>query len=119
MVQRFFMTLFFMRILLFFFIMMIFSVQGAAQATSPFFNIDKTPELGKLASFKASALCDVADETQAYLQQFSEDTFAVHAGKVFDESVTLNKVKKTLAFICQTYREDVRAKRQSRFPSFA
>ena len=103
-----------MRILLFFFMLFTISAQGATQVPSPFFSIDKTPDLGKLASFKASALCNVADVTQAYLQQYSDDTFAVHAGKIFDQRVTLNKVKKTLAFICQTYREDVRAKRQSR-----
>ncbi|MFT6417957.1 MAG: putative nucleic-acid-binding protein [Cognaticolwellia sp.] len=85
-----------------------------AQAPAGFFNLDKAPKLGKMASFKASELCDVADKTQSYLNQFTEDKFAVHAGKVFDESVTLVKVEQTLEFICQTYREDVRAKRQSR-----
>lgn len=70
--------------------------------------------LGKIASFKASALCDVADETKGYLAQFSEDKFAVHAGTVFDDKVTLKRVEQTLAFICRVYREDVRAKRNSR-----
>jgi len=86
----------------------------SAQTSPKFFKLDKTPELGKMASFKASALCDVAGATKRYLTQFTEDKFAVHAGKVFDESVTLVRVEQTLEFICQTYREDVRTKRQSR-----
>ena len=86
----------------------------SAHASAKFFNLDKAPELGKMASFKASALCDVAKETKHYITHTPEDKFAVHAGKVFDENVTLAQVEKTLEFICQTYREDVRAKRQSR-----
>lgn len=86
----------------------------SAQSTPAFFNLDKSPELGLMANFKASALCAVADETKQYLTQHSADSFAVHAGKVFDESVTLARVEKTLEFICQTYRDDVRAKRDSR-----
>jgi hypothetical protein len=86
----------------------------AAQTPLRFFNLDNRPELGKMTDFKASALCDVAKATQRYLTTFSADKFAVHAGKVFDNSVTLVRVERTLAFICQTYREDVRAKRDSR-----
>lgn len=97
---------------LFFFVTL--TAQAYVQAPISFFALDKAPDLGKMASFKASALCNVADKTQYYLAHFSEDTFAVHAGKVFDESVTLSRVEQTLAFICQTYREDVRANRDSR-----
>ncbi|UUO23938.1 acetate--CoA ligase [Colwellia sp. M166] len=108
------MTLFIMRILLPFLVFFVASSQSFADSPVRFFNLDKAPNLANMTDFKASALCDVADETQRYLTQFSADKFAVHAGTVFDESVTLIKVKKTLAFICQTYREDVRAKRHSR-----
>jgi hypothetical protein len=97
---------------------LLFSITTTAHAFTEapvsFFALDKAPELGKMANFKASALCNVADKTQYYLANFSEDKFAVHAGKVFDESVTLSRVEQTLAFICQTYREDVRANRHSR-----
>ncbi|WP_085303289.1 MltA domain-containing protein [Colwellia polaris] len=97
---------------------LLFSITATAHAFTEapvsFFALDKAPELGKMANFKASALCNVADKTQYYLANFSEDKFAVHAGKVFDESVTLSRVEQTLAFICQTYREDVRANRHSR-----
>lgn len=103
-----------MRLRLFFFIFFTAIVNCSAQTSSDFFTLDKTPDLGKMAAFKASALCNVADETQQYLTNFSADKFAVHAGTVFDDTVTLPRVKRTLAFICQTYRDDVRAKRNSR-----
>tara|TARA_R110000737_G_scaffold320046_2_gene331476 strand:+ start:953 stop:2077 length:1125 start_codon:yes stop_codon:yes gene_type:complete len=95
-------------------IFMLMTFPAYTQIPSRFFELDKTPELGNMASFKASELCNVAGKTKRYLSKFSADKFAVHTGKVFDESVTLARVKQTLDFICQTYREDVRAKRQSR-----
>ena len=100
-----------------FLIFIIATFNCAAQASSDFFTLYKTPELGIMKGFKASSLCNVADETAHYLTEYSEDKFAVHAGKVFDRSVTLPRVKQTLGFICQTYREDVRAKRNSRMHS--
>lgn len=103
-----------MRLFLAFLILTFVTFTNAAQSAESFFTLDTSPELGKMASFKASALCDVANQTQHYLGKYSADNFAVHAGKVFDNSVTLAKVKQTLEFICQTYREDVRAKRASR-----
>jgi membrane-bound lytic murein transglycosylase len=93
---------------------MLVTFDGYAQTKPKFFNLDKTPELGKMASFKASALCDVAGKTKHYFTQFSADKFAVHSGTVFDESVTLARVEQTLKFICQIYREDVGANQQSR-----
>jgi hypothetical protein len=103
-----------MRFCLPFFIFIVVTFNFAAQATGEFFILDKAPVLGKMKDFKASELCDVADKTKRYLSEFSEDKFAVHAGTVFDSTVTLPRVKRTLNFICQTYREDVRAKRNSR-----
>jgi hypothetical protein len=78
------------------------------------FSIVNEIEIPKLSDYKASELCTVGENTQQYLQKFPEDKFAVHAGSVFNHRVTLNRVKKTLDFICKTYREDVKAKRQSR-----
>jgi len=103
-----------MRLCMAFLIFIAVTPYCAAQTEPLFFNLDKTPELGKMANFKASALCNVAEQTKHYLTEFSADKFAVHAGKVFDDSVTLDRVAQTLAFICKTYREDVRAQRQSR-----
>ena len=109
-----FATLFIMRLIFSFLVFLVASSQSFAQTPTRFFTLDVTPNLANMSDFKASALCDVADETQRYLTKFTADKFAVHAGTVFDESVTLAKVKKTLAFICQTYREDVLKKRYSR-----
>jgi hypothetical protein len=83
------------------------------------FKVEDKPDLGSLKNFKASELCSVADNTKNYLQQNTDDSYAVHTGSqlITDESasgLTLAKVEKTLQFICQTYRADVKAKRQSR-----
>ena len=83
-------------------------------SNADFVRLDKAPDLAILKDFKASELCAVANDTERYLAEQSDDSFAVHRGKVFDSKVTLKRVDKTLAFICQTYREDVRSKRQSR-----
>jgi len=78
------------------------------------FSIDNDIDIPKLSDFKASELCMVGENTQYYLSKFPEDKFAVHAGSVFNRYVTLDRVKKSLTLICNTYREDVKAKRQSR-----
>ena len=78
------------------------------------FTVEKSPQLGLLKDFKASELCIVAENTEQYLKNNTEDVFAVHAGTIIDEKISLTKIEQTLAFICKTYREDVQAKRQSR-----
>jgi hypothetical protein len=78
------------------------------------FTVEKTPQLGLIKNFKASELCIVAENTDRYLENNTEDTFAVHSGVVFAEKIALKKIKQTLTFICKTYREDIKAKRQSR-----
>jgi len=78
------------------------------------FTIVKDINIPKLSDFNASELCTVSENTGKYLQKFHEDKFAVHAGSVFNQRVTLSRVKDTLNFICSTYRDDVRASRQSR-----
>ncbi len=103
-----------MRIWLTSFIFIFVASNSFAQSSAKLFKLDATPALASMTDFKASALCNVAEQTKQYLNKFSNDKFAVHAGTVFDESVTLSKVEKTLEFICKTYREDVRAKRDSR-----
>jgi len=94
---------------------LLFSLQNHALS----FKIEDKPDLGLLKGFKASELCIVADNTKNYLQQNTDDSFAVHAGsqlmtRVLGNKLTLTKVEKTLQFICQTYRADIKAKRQSR-----
>ena len=78
------------------------------------FTLERAPLINKLVDFKASALCEVSENTQYYLENFTDDEFAVHPGTVFVNKVSMRNIEKTLAFICKIYREDVRAKQQSR-----
>lgn len=74
--------------------------------------------LGKDLSINSADLCVVAQKTQEYLTEHTADNFAVHQGKIFPSpslsSVTLERVKNTLAFICKTHQEDIANKRKSR-----
>jgi len=78
------------------------------------FTIDNYIKIPKLSDFKGSELCTVSENTYHYLNSFPEDKFAVHPGSIFNDKVTLERIKKTLDVICKTYREDVNAGRQSR-----
>ena len=63
----------------------------------------------------ADALCQVSDATQAYFAKgVAYDPDVLHAGKVFNRTVTIERVKETLAFICQIAEEDTRLKQPSR-----
>jgi hypothetical protein len=75
---------------------------------------EKNPNFGLMKNFKASELCTVATGTHQYLNENVDDDFAVNSGKVFGSKITLQQVKDTLTFICDTYRSDVKAKRNSR-----
>jgi len=70
------------------------------------FIFDENPKIDAKSSINSEALCQVADNTQNYLAEFSDDNFAVHAGDTLVAKATLTKVKATLAFICQTHDED-------------
>ncbi|NMP16063.1 MltA domain-containing protein [Thalassotalea sp. Y01] len=86
-------------------------------ASSAKFVLEANPQLGQMQLQKTSDLCYVAENTHKYLSdpQLSQtDKQAIQAGKVFDKSITLDRVKQTLTFLCKVYREDVRANRQSR-----
>ncbi len=104
------------------------------------FELEEQPKFGLPKDFKGSELCAVAEQTLTYIKNNPDDKFAVHSGAVINakskeatdattntteiteatkvkavkSEVSLDRVKSTLAFICQTYREDVRAKRASR-----
>ena len=78
------------------------------------FVLEDKPEINKLADFEASELCGVSYNTQQYLQNVSDDNFAVHPGTVFRNKITMHEIENTLAFICTTYLEDVKKKQQSR-----
>ncbi len=70
--------------------------------------------LGVLKNFQGSQLCSVAENTKNYLDEHSADTFAVKAGDVFEQNISLDQVKDTLNYICEIYRDDIKAKRPSR-----
>ena len=76
------------------------------------FVLEPTPEINKLVDFKASELCELSKNTQKYIESVPEDKFAVHAGTVFDNIISMKDVERTLGFICSTYREDVRSNRE-------
>lgn len=87
---------------------------GAMPLQAGEFKQEEMPNLGVMKSFKASELCQVAKNTNTYLNQNGEDTFAVKPGDVVSSDFSLARVKKTLTFLCQTYLNDVRNGRQSR-----
>jgi hypothetical protein len=89
------------------------------QVNSYEFVLEKSPSINKLGDFKASDLCQVTENTKHYIQEVTSDKFAVHPGTVFNNKISIQNVEQTLAFICTTYREDVRAKRQSRLHDIA
>jgi len=70
------------------------------------FILDESPEISSNSLINSEALCQVANNTQDYISKFPNDDFAVHAGDKFVTGITLAKVKKTLAFICQIHNED-------------
>ncbi|NQY63798.1 MAG: MltA domain-containing protein [Alteromonadaceae bacterium] len=79
----------------------------------------RLPELGQLSGFQPSDLCTVANNSKSYLETYSEDKFAVHAGSKINQQllvnkITLKKVKNTLAFICQVVEQDLKNNRVSR-----
>ena len=78
------------------------------------FKIEPKPDLGLISQFNAIELCAVAEKTNNYIENNITDSFAVHAGQAVNKGFTLARVTKTLEFICTTYHEDVRAKRDSR-----
>ena len=73
------------------------------------------PQTIKMAGFKGSDLCTVAENTHRYLKKNPTDAYAVHIGnQVIKQRFSLKDIDATLLQLCQIYREDVRANRQSR-----
>ncbi len=93
------------------------SISFLGWANGPRFELENNPDIGQMTLQKVSDLCFVADNTNAYLQNpelASRDKQSVHQGHVFDQGVTLARVQRTLQFICDTYRFDVRNNQPSR-----
>ncbi len=80
------------------------SVQGRAKSI---FSLEQQPNIGAMAAQSYTNLCEVADGTLAYLNKGeSYDPKVIHGGKLSQFSITLARVKETLAFICQVVEED-------------
>ncbi|WP_448546978.1 MltA domain-containing protein [Thalassotalea fusca] len=71
------------------------------------FYLDKSPNIDALGQTDSQVLCDVARNTAEYLNNNSDDRFAVHAGRVFNDKISLTSVQETLAFLCQIAKEDL------------
>lgn len=84
-----------------------------ANVTKRFEKVD-APILGNIITNSPRNICQLAQNTKAYIEHFPEDEFAVKAGLVFDDSVTLERVTNTLDFLCEIYQEDMRLQQASR-----
>lgn len=78
------------------------------------FTLDSSPQIAPSFQVNAEQLCDVAQNTTQYLTHHKDDKKAVHAGTEFPSVITLERVTKTLAFICNTNKEDTKKLQTSR-----
>lgn len=85
-----------------------------AQAYAFEFSIENPQNLGQISSNNNEDLCEVAKNTERYLNLYTDDHFAVHAGKISSDNFTVERVKNTLAFICKINEEDSQTDRPSR-----
>lgn len=65
------------------------------------FTLDPSPNFESINGQYAGALCQVGENTQSYIEQFSDDHFAVHAGAELLPFSSIARVKKTLTKLCQ------------------
>ncbi len=68
------------------------------------------PELASESAFSAEPLCKVSSATLDYLNEYPNDSYAVHSGK----GVKLRRVRDTLKYICELVREDSKTNTPSR-----
>ncbi len=78
------------------------------------FTLEQPSNLGEISANYNNDLCLVAKNTENYLNKNTDDSFAVHPGKVISTELTLARVKKTLAFICAVNQEDKERNHPSR-----
>jgi len=86
----------------------------SAQVSALKFSEEYPQNLGQITSENNEALCEVAKNTERYLNLYPEDSFAVHAGKIITDNLTVDRVKNTLAFICKVNQEDRQTNQPSR-----
>jgi hypothetical protein len=97
-----------------FFYLVIFLLFYSVQVNALTFNAEHPNNLGQISSNNSKALCEVANNTKRYLSLYTQDTFAVHAGHMINHHITLDRVKDTLAFICQISQEDEKTNQPGR-----
>jgi hypothetical protein len=78
---------------------------GSGSVSADFY-LEKSPEIKALGKTDSQALCRVAKNTAQYIASYEDDNYAVHAGRVFNQEVTLPKVLETLSFLCKIAKED-------------
>lgn len=72
---------------------------GLSFSTHAEFILQTKPNIEGEIEVNVADLCEVANNTQQYIEAFPEDSFAVHSGNVI-EGVNLARVVKTLEFLC-------------------
>ena len=82
-------------------------ISSFSHATFKLANQQITAEqVSNLSQVNFADLCSVAEQTLYYLDEHSDDTFAVHGGNALLPFSNNERIKKTLSFICMTYLED-------------
>lgn len=92
----------------------LFSGSFSAVLAAPKFIQDNAPQFSGNIQINAAHLCDVAANTQEYIQKHPDDSYAVKEGVTAKVGAGLNRVSKTLSFICKVHEEDKAAERDSR-----
>lgn len=87
---------------------------SSASFAAPTFVIDTAPKITGELTIAAGDLCYVADNTAQYITGHVDDSYAVHDGVIGEQSFPVARVLKTLSFICDTYREDIKNQTTSR-----
>ncbi|WP_158966556.1 MltA domain-containing protein [Paraglaciecola sp. L3A3] len=99
------------------------SISFSSHCASAKFVLEESPDFGQMQLFKTSDLCKVAKNTLQYIahnNDYENESAQPPPMELLVKSEStaqlLNKelVKDTLEFICSTYQDDVRNKRQSR-----
>lgn len=65
------------------------------------FTLQKSADLSGELEVNLHDLCEVSNNTLNYINSHKDDDFAVHQGTVFNDTVTLPRVKKTLELSCE------------------
>ncbi|MBU2871688.1 MltA domain-containing protein [Colwellia sp. E2M01] len=106
--MRYFSFCFLSVVLLLLFTSILTATKSLAQ---PQFTLVKQTDFNSLRQLNLNAidyasLCEVAYNTQQYIEQHSDDDFAVHAGETLLPFSNKARVTATLAFICDIYHQD-------------